>query len=949
MSSLKDKLAQLRSQRPGGSRGSGEEEPSRDARRQGTGMLDEESAEGSAREAMPESPTYHVQRSQVSLPRHRYSELLQETLDRLYEVLDPAAMGQLEKRDAAAHIRRQAEEILADADIDLSRREKDQFLQDVIDEMTGYGPLEPLLQDPTVTDILVNGAEQIYVERYGTLELTDVKFRSNEHLARMVDRIVSRVGRHIDEGSPMCDARLPDGSRINATIPPLAIDYPCLSIRKFRTDLLTIQELVNNFGSLTDEIALVLQACVKARLNILISGGSGSGKTTLLNILSGFIPADERIVTIEDSAELQLQQPHVVRLEIRPPNIEGQGEVTQYDLLRNSLRMRPDRIILGEVRGREALDMLQAMNTGHEGSMCTLHANTPRDALSRLETMIAMGGLDLPQKAMRQQIASAIDLIVQVERLSDGSRKLTSLTEVLGMEGDIITMQEIFTLTRQGVDKEGKVRARHVATGVQPRFMTRLRASGMDLPGAIFLPEETFEHKPQMLVDVKPKAEAEVSPVQPTYKVERPGITMASERYNRIKNTIQRRLYESLDMNALREMEEGKVGSHIRKAAAELLQKSNLTLTRRESNQLVQDVVDEMLAYGPLQPLLEDPEVSDILVNGPDQVYIERHGKLELTNVRFSDSRHLMQVIDRIVTSIGRHIDTGSPMCDARLPDGSRVNAIIPPLAIDYPALSIRKFRTDALTMDDLVHRFHSMSEEMSILFQAAVKGRLNILISGGTGSGKTTLLNILSGFIPSKERIVTIEDSAELQLQQPHVVRLETRPPNIEGRGEVTQYDLLRNSLRMRPDRIILGEVRGREALDMLQAMNTGHDGSMSTIHANTPRDALSRLETMIAMGGLDLPPRAMRQQVASAIDIIVQGNRLSDGTRKITCISEVLGMEGDMVTMQDLFVFEREGIAEDGTVKGRYVPTGVQPRFMQELRGAGIELPPSLFLRRE
>jgi len=353
-----------------------------------------------------------------------------------------------------------------------------------------------------------------------------------------------------------------------------------------------------------------------------------------------------------------------------------------------------------------------------------------------------------------------------------------------------------------------------------------------------------------------------------------------------------------------------------------------------------------MMGFGPLEPLLKDPQVSDILVNGADQVYVERRGKLELTDVEFSDDEHVMHVIERIVVSIGRHIDEGSPMCDARLPDGSRVNAIIPPLAFDYPVLSIRKFRTDALSMEELVGRFGSLSREMATLLEACVKGRLNILISGGTGSGKTTLLNILSGFVPTEERIVTIEDSAELQLQQPHVVRLETRPANIEGKGAVDQYGLLRNSLRMRADRIILGEVRGKEALDMLQAMNTGHEGSMSTIHANSPRDAISRLETMIAMGGLELPPRAMRQQIASAIDVIVQGNRFADGTRKLTYISEVLGMEGDMVTMQDLFVFERQGIGRDGKVLGRFVPTGVQPRFLQRLSAAGIRVPADLFV---
>ena len=907
---------------------------------------------GAARRAGPRGRaapevTYHVTRQPISLLAGDHSKLAARILDRLYETLDPSAMAELGEQEAREHIRRQAGALLDQAQVNLSRRESEQFLQDVVDEMKGYGPLEPLLRDPTVSDILVNGSQMIYVERSGRLELTDVRFRDDDHVMLLIDRMVRNVGRHIDEGSPMCDARLPDGSRVNAIIPPLAIDYPTLSVRKFQTDALGIHQVVNTFGTLTDEIALALEALVRARLNILISGGGGTGKTTLLNILSSFIPADERIVTIEDSAELQLQQPHVVRLEARPPNLEGEGEITQYDLLRNSLRMRPDRIILGEVRGKEALDMLQAMNTGHEGSMSTVHANSPRDAISRLETMIAMGGLDLPQMAVRQQISSAIDVIAQIERFPDGTRKLTSVSEVLGMEGDTVTMQEVFVFERHGVDKDGRVVGRHAATGVQPRFMLRLRAAGLDLPSAIFLPEEVAEHRPDLLVPVKASMQSgKKMSVEATYQVERGAVSMSVERYNKVKNAIQRRLYEAMDAASLDELDETKLEAHIRKAAAKLLEKSKLSLNRRERDQLVQDIADEMMGLGPLEPLLKDPQVSDILVNGAGQIYVERRGKLELTDVKFSDNDHVTHVIQRIVVSIGRHIDEGTPMCDARLPDGSRVNAIISPLAIDYPVLSIRKFKTDALSMTDLVERFGSASKEMVALLEACVKGRLNILISGGTGSGKTTLLNILSGFIPAQERIVTIEDSAELQLQQPHVVRLETRPPNIEGRGAVEQYGLLRNSLRMRADRIILGEVRGKEALDMLQAMNTGHEGSMSTVHANSPRDAISRLETMIAMGGLELPPRAMRQQIASAIDVIVQGNRFADGTRKLTYISEVLGMESDMVTMQDLFVFERRGIDKEGKVLGRFVPTGVQPRFLQRLSAAGIGLPANLFV---
>ena len=341
---------------------------------------------------------------------------------------------------------------------------------------------------------------------------------------------------------------------------------------------------------------------------------------------------------------------------------------------------------------------------------------------------------------------------------------------------------------------------------------------------------------------------------------------------------------------------------------------------------------------------MKDPQVTDVLVNTWKSVFIERHGKLEPTDIRFQDDRHLLQVIDRIVSGVGRRIDDSSPMVDARLADGSRVNAIIKPLALDGPHLSIRKFRRDALRGEDLI-RTDSLSEPMLELLKGVVRARLNVLISGGTGAGKTTLLNVMSGYIPADERIVTIEDSAELQLRQPHVVRLETRPPNIEGQGAIPQRMLVINALRMRPDRIVLGECRSSEAVDMLQAMNTGHDGSLTTLHANTPRDALSRLETMIAMASLNLPERAMRQQIASAIQVIIQVARMGDGTRKVTQVSEVVGMEGEVITMQDIFIYERQGTAESGKVMGRYKATGIRPKFADRLQAYGIKVGALLF----
>jgi len=417
-----------------------------------------------------------------------------------------------------------------------------------------------------------------------------------------------------------------------------------------------------------------------------------------------------------------------------------------------------------------------------------------------------------------------------------------------------------------------------------------------------------------------------------------------SHYFQQVKSRVHRRLIERLNLSSLERVGREQVIEAIRRVVHDLISQEMVALNYEERELLVSQVLDEIFGLGPLEPLIQDAEISDILVNTYKSIFIERNGRLEKTDVRFQDDRHLLQVIDRIVSSVGRRIDDSSPMVDARLPDGSRVNAIIKPLALDGPHLSIRKFRRDALGAEDLI-RFDSATEPMVELLRGIVKARLNVIISGGTGAGKTTLLNILSSFIPPTERIVTIEDSAELQLRQPHVVRLETRTANIEGSGEVPQRLLLINALRMRPDRIIMGECRGGEAVDMLQAMNTGHDGSLTTIHSNSPRDCLSRLETMIAMASLDLPEKAMRQQVASAVNVVVQVSRLGDGSRKILQISEIVGMEGDVITMQDIFVFERSGVGENDKVLGEFKATGIRPKFADRLKAYGIDLAGMLF----
>ncbi len=424
-------------------------------------------------------------RTQDHRKENAFNELKAKVHFRLLNLLDLARLAEAEEAVLQEDLRRGIEIILAEEGLALTLPEKERLCREIRDEILGYGPLETLLHDHTIGDILVNGYNQVYVERRGKLERSPVRFMDNAHLLKIIEKIATGVGRRIDESCPMVDARLPDGSRVNAIIPPLALDGPSLSIRKFAKDPIRVHHLIE-FGSLTPEIAQVLEAMVQARLNILISGGTGAGKTTILNVLSSFIPNDERIITIEDSAELQLQQEHVVRLETRPPNLEGMGEITQRDLVRNALRMRPDRIILGEVRQGEALDMLQAMNTGHDGSLATIHANSPRDALTRLETMVSMAGLNIPEKAIRHQIASAINAVIQVARLSDGSRKLMSLHEIVGMEGDMITMQEIFSFRMMGLTEDRRVRGKFVITGIRPKFMSRLEAMGIHLPPHLF-------------------------------------------------------------------------------------------------------------------------------------------------------------------------------------------------------------------------------------------------------------------------------------------------------------------------------------------------------------------------------------------------------------------------------------------------------------------------------
>ncbi|MCT4607050.1 MAG: CpaF family protein [Marinisporobacter sp.] len=467
-------------------------------------------------------------------------------------------------------------------------------------------------------------------------------------------------------------------------------------------------------------------------------------------------------------------------------------------------------------------------------------------------------------------------------------------------------------------------------------LLKKLKTINQEKPSS---PEEVSINPIEKVEEASPSTPYK-KPIPPTPEKE---MVQTKDENQAFKNRLHKQVLREIKKDSIENIIE-----KIDKMAVEIIKENESFLGKVDRKKIVEELINNLTGYGPINPLLLDPEVTEVMVNGPSRVYAEKNGKLELTDITFQDHEHVMHIIEKIVAPLGRRIDESSPMVDARLPDGSRVNAIIPPLALNGPTITIRKFSKDPFTIDDLV-RFGTLTREMAIFLEACVKARLNIFISGGTGSGKTTTLNVLSSFIPNDERIITIEDAAELQLWQDHVVSLESRPPNIEGKGAITIRDLVRNSLRMRPERIVVGEVRGGEALDMLQAMNTGHDGSLATGHSNSPRDMISRLETMVLMAGMDLPIKAIREQIGSAIDLIVQQSRLRDGSRKITNITEVQGLEGDVIVLQDIFIFKQQGVDEEGKILGKLVPTGIRPKFYETLTTSGIHIPTTVFMEEE
>ena len=744
------------------------------------------------------------------------AELARQWQEKFLQSVNLEELIRMEPSVRRTRIEQKLSDLMRNGEDKLPYGQYNQIVTYILNEALGYGPLAGLIYDPGITEIMVNGPDSIYIERDGKIQpYYDIQFQGEEHLRNIIDRIVSRVGRRIDESSPTVDARLEDGSRVNVMVPPLSLDGPILTIRKFQRNPFDLDQLVH-IGTLNEEMARFLEACVRARLSILVSGGTGAGKTTLLNALASHIDHRERIITVEDSAELKFHQqhPHVVRSETRPPNMQGSGQVLIRDLVRNALRMRPDRIVVGEVRGAEALDMLQAMNTGHEGSMTTIHANTPHDALRRVETMVmwAEGASSLPLTAIREQIVSAINIVVQISRFPNG-RKVTAISEVQELRRGDIIMSDIFRFDVFETDSvNGSVSGRFDATGVVPSRYMQLQTRG-----ARNLTPKMFE---------------------PSYFASRFGEIMLDE------------------------------------------------------------------------------NVTEIMINGIADTRVERRNQGIVSVPLFFDSEaHLISTINSIIAPLGKRIDARNPTVDARLPDGSRVNVVIPPVSQNGPVMTIRRFPKEPMRMRDLLEG-GSLTREMADFLRAAVQARLNILVSGGTGSGKTTLLNALSSFIAESdqdERLITIEDVAELQLQHDHWIRLEARPADDFGEGQMTIRDLVKNALRMRPDRIIVGEVRGGEALDMLQAMNTGHEGSMTTVHANTPHDAFSRLETMVAYDGTSLPSHTVRAQIQGALDLIVQVSRLPDGRRRVMKIAEVNKQDRDHLSVSDIFAYHLENVAEE------------------------------------
>ena len=872
--------------------------------------------------------------------------------------IDPESFLDREKKREAF-----LKEVIALIDLrypEIPKHKQSAFAELIVQNMIGYGLLEPLLNDDSLEEVMVVGTKKhvyVYHRKHGMCK-TNIVFETDAEIEKIINRIARSIGRRVDLTSPLLDARLPDGSRVNATIPPVSLDGPSLTIRKFRKDPLTIVDIIK-FGTMTTDLAaflwLVAEGYGVKPANFLVSGGTGSGKTTTLNCLGSFIPPTDRVISIEDTAELQLPIEHWIRLETRPPNVEGRGEINMEMLLKNTLRMRPDRIIVGEVRGAEARTLLAAMNTGQNGCLGTLHANTARETITRLTSA--------PMNVPKIMIPS-LDFIFMQNRFSYKGktvRRITEIAEVVGIENGEVKINIIYewdprddTIKPTGVpcvlkNKIAELRGvslKEVDAEIERRkrvleYMVENNLRSIKDVGRII--REYYVNAERLLQEIagiqKRKEEEKKEPREKkrTYLLlvggeeeEAKEIVLDENAHRRIvrveneKNprylvplpklsSREKQLLEDIENRAVKEIDIDPESIPDREERKRVFMQRVLEVIERyfpevrlaKRKDIAKLVVNNMVGYSLLEFLLNDDQLEEIMVIGTKKpVYVTHrdYGNCR-TNLIFDTDEEIIRIIEKIAASVGRRIDKSSPLLDARLSDGSRVNATIPPISLDGPTITIRKFRSQPLTVVNLIE-FRTLNIEVAAYLWLVVEGLGikpgNVLAAGGAGSGKTTTLNVLCSFIPETERVITIEDTAELTLPVEHVVRLETRPPNVEGEGEVTMDDLVKNTLRMRPDRIIVGEVRGREARTLFTAMNTGHDGCMGTVHANSARETLIRLTN---------PPMEVPEIMLPALDLILMQNKIyheGKTLRRITEVAEVVSDEHGRVSLNNVYEWD-------------------------------------------
>jgi flagellar protein FlaI len=920
-----------------------------------------------------ETPTYHVN---FPILNGEDRDLLKKLTDRAIREIDIDPETFLQEEEKKAAFRSEVMALIEREFPELPQEKKEQFTERAVMDMVGYGLLDPLLADDALEEVMVVGIGKpvyVYHRKHGMCK-TNIVFEEDQEIGNIIDRIARSVGRRVDIRSPLLDARLPDGSRVNATVRPVSLDGPSLTIRKFREDPFTITDLFH-FGTLNDEVAAFLWLAVDGYAvkpaNILVSGGTGSGKTTTLNCLASFIPPTDRVLTIEDTAELQLPLTHWIRLETRPPNVEGKGEVSMDMLLKNTLRMRPDRIIVGEVRGGEARTLLAAMNTGQNGCMGTLHANTAKETITRLinppmsvpKVMIPSLHLILMQNRFTHEgkTVRRVTEIAEVEGIDKGEVQLNviyrwdpkddqikptgfpsvikaELARLRGLslkeiEDELERRKKVLRVLREknvrGLRAVGEVIQRYALDSAGFSAKMKGAETGLRIPGpgkGREAPERGTKRRDRRAYSFLEKVLGRLPMETPKEKRKR---KVVDERENRLLvveegevnplyvvplydlTAKEQVLLRSLEKKAINEIEVDP--SSIEKEVAwKFFYQEVLRIVEREGRKIPPEkrttyaniIVHNMIGYGCLDYLLGDDELEEIMVIGdgrPIYVNHRRFGTLK-TNIHLRDGEAL-RTIEKIASSVERRIDKASPLLDARLPDGSRVNATIPPISIDGPTITIRKFKADPYTVTDLI-RFRTLNTEVAAFLWVAVEGLGikpgNILVAGGSGSGKTTTLNTLSSFIPTTARVVTIEDTAEIHLPIEHCIRLETRPPNVEGEGEVSMEDLVKNTLRMRPDRIIVGEVRGGEAKTLFTAMNTGHDGCMGTVHSNSAEETIVRLTN---------PPMDVPYIMLPALDLILMQKKIfHEGTslRRITEVAESAGLDGQHLVLNTVYSWD-------------------------------------------